>query len=176
MSLVAGPNHLKRHRGGGGRSLTTLGVLGLVLGVPLAMMAIHAPPPLDQIRSVTGHPDELRRVLDERVTDQTIAGVVAAIAWLVWVWFVLCVIAEVVGQVRGRTPRVPGSRNLQSLVAGLLGASLVFGLPGRQALPLRLRIPAMSVSAPYIEPPTPRPRHVKRPEILHAGSCHGGTH
>ena len=169
MSLVAGPNHLKRHRGVVARSLTTLGVLGLVLGVPLAMMAIHAPPPLDQIRSVTGHPDELRRVLDERVSDQAIAGVVAAIAWLVWVWFVLCVIAEVVGRVRGRTPRrVPGSRNLQSLVAGLLGASLVFGLPGRQALPLRLRIPAMSVSAPYIEPPTPLPRHVKSPEILHA--------
>lgn len=142
MRVVTRANNVVRHRGVVVRGVTTLGVIGLVLGVPLAMLAIHAPSPLEQIRNVTGHPDDLRRAFDERVSDKTIAGVVAAIAWLMWTWFVACVIAEVVGRVRGRTPtRVPGSRHLQSLVAGLLGASLAFGVSSRQAPPLRLASP-----------------------------------
>ena len=63
----ARPNHVVRHRRVVVRGVTTLGVLGLVLGVPLAMMGIHAPPPLEQIRNVTGHPGQLRRVLGERL-------------------------------------------------------------------------------------------------------------
>lgn len=165
MRFASRPNHVTRHRGMAVRGVTTLGVIGLVLGVPLAMMAIHALPPLEQIRNIAGHPDDLRRVFDERVSDQTITGVVAAIAWLVWAWFVVCVIAELVGRVRGRSPsKVPGSRHLQSLVAGLLGASLAFGVSSRQASPLRLRVAAMSVSTPYTEPPTKLPKHLKRPE------------
>ena len=176
MSLTAWPNHMTRRRGLAARCVTTLGVVCLVLGVPLVMMAIHAQPPLDQIRSVTGHPEELRRMFGERVSDRTITEIVAGVAWLVWAWFVVCVIAELIGRARGRTAsRVPGSRHLQSLVAGLLGASLLVGVSGRQALPLRLRIAATSVSAPYIEPPTQLPRHLKRLETPNVVEADAGT-
>ncbi len=141
------------------RSVSTVGVIGLVAGVPVVLIGAGATPPLVEMRRLLIHPAQLQHVLTGRFSDDAIAKLVWSIAWLVWAWFVACVALEIVARIRGSSPsKVPGSRHIQSLVTYLVGASLAFGPPIRQASSLRLE--AVSASAPW---PHHTPRTVGAP-------------
>ncbi len=127
---------------------STLGVVGLVAGVPALLVALHADPPLRQIGSVLVNPNQVKRLVATRVTDDATVKLVWSIAWLAWLWFIVCLSLEMVGRFRGRTrAKMPGSRYVHSLVTGLLGASLAFGSPTRLS-PIKLQVAGASAPSP----------------------------
>ncbi len=173
MDLALGPNRLANRKGLIFRVATTLGFFGLLIGVPLLLVEVHATPPLGDMRYLLVHPGQVGVVLSRRLNDGVTTKLVWTIAWLAWAWFVVCVGVEFVGRIRGRIPgRMPGSRHIQSLVAGLVGASLAFGLPSRQMSPLRLQVVAVSAPSPYEQPGSGRLQDLR---TSHASTLPSGT-
>ncbi len=152
MGVMPGPRRFSRYWPMSLRVLAILGFAGLVGGVPLLLVEMHATLPLSEVRHLVLHPNQVRGALANRVSDGATSKLIWSIAWLAWVWFVVCVGVEVVGRVRGRTPgRLPASRHIQWLVNCLVGASLAFGIPSRQMAPLRIQV--ASASAPDVHRP-----------------------
>jgi DNA-binding SARP family transcriptional activator len=141
------------------RILSTGAVFGLVVGVPLVLVGTRAVPPLTQLQNVIMHPAHIQLVLKGPFSDSEVTELVWTTAWLVWSWFILCLVVEILGRVRGRVPdKMPGSRHIQSAVTFLVGASLALGTPSRQASPLRLHV---------VGAPTSNQFQVHRVEALH---------
>src|SRR5580698_2941885 len=109
-----------------------LGLAGLVLGIPLVLIAGGITPPLALIGHVGAHPTSVAHYLSEPLSDTALTKILTGAAWIVWLWLVVCVVAETAGSVRGRpTMRLPASRHLQSLAATLVGPSLAVVPIGR---------------------------------------------
>ncbi len=152
------------------RLASALGVIGLVAGVPIALLTAHAEPAVAELWVLFTHPALIQHVFAVRVSDGALAKVAWSIAWLAWAWCLACISFEIVGRVRGRTAkRIPGSRYVQSWLTYLVGASLAFGSPVRQAAPLRLEI--VNASAPNHSPPQ---RYADRGQILEGIQPVGG--
>ena len=149
MAAVLGNQRSSRYRPVVLRILAILGSAGLVGGVPLLLVEMHATPPLSEMQHLVLHPNQVRDAFASRVSDGAITKLIWSVAWLAWAWFVVCVGVEFVGRVRGRLPgRLPASRHVQWLANCLVGASLAFGIPSRQMAPLRLQV--ASVPAPDV--------------------------
>jgi len=125
-----------------------LGLAGLVLGIPLALIAFHVTPPLSRFGHIVTRPSTAAHYLDGSLTDSAVAHAIATAAWIVWLWLVVCVALELVAATRGRPAfRLPASRHVQSLATALVGASLaVLPLP-RDGLPMRFDTAPTAVQA-----------------------------
>ncbi len=152
MSSTVNPRSPRSYGQATLRVASVLGVLGLVAGVPLLLLGMHANPPLSEVRRFLVHPTVIERVFADRLGDGAITKLVGLIAWMTWSWFAVCVVVEIVSRIRGRAPgKVPGSRYIQSLVTYLVGASLALGAPSRQASHLRFQVAVTSVVSPLHE-------------------------
>jgi DNA-binding SARP family transcriptional activator len=117
-----------------------LGLAGLVLGIPLVLIACGVTPPLALIGHIGAHPTSVAHYLSEPFSDSALTKVLIFAAWIVWLWLVVCVMAETAGSVRGRpTMHLPASRHIQSFAAALVGASLAVVPIGIDGLPMRLQ-------------------------------------
>ena len=104
------------------KALSALGLFALVVGLPVVLLALGAPPPIPT--SVPSPGDFARQLgVEDLVT------VLVAIVWLVWLLFLVCVVMEIVAARRGSlASRVPGAGPLQHLARLLVGGLLVTGL------------------------------------------------
>jgi len=126
------------------------GLAFLICGIPGVLLAVHAVPPLATIGRTMLHPGALASIFTGPLDDGTVLHAIWLIAWAAWMWLTLCVAAEIVARLRGRSTRgLPGGRRVQSTMAFLVGASLALGPIGRQAAPLRLQV-ADAISSPSV--------------------------
>jgi DNA-binding SARP family transcriptional activator len=147
VTAVVNPKRVYWHRHTISRIASLVAVICLAVGAPLLLWATHATPPVSLVRDLLFHPAHFQIVLARPLDDGAVTKLIWLVAWLSWLWLVVCIVLEIVGRIRGRAPRtLPGSRHIQSLVTYLVGASLAFGAPSRLASPLRLQ--AAAASAP----------------------------
>ena len=115
-----------------------LGLMGLVLGIPVVLVAFHLTPPITQLGYLIGHPRTAVHYLNHSLTDAAVARSLTCVTWIAWIWLVVCVALETSAVVRGRPSlHLPGSRHVQSLITTLVGASLAVFPIGRDGLPMR---------------------------------------
>jgi len=83
--------------------LTLVGTLAVVLAVPVVLWTAFQEPWPSTAPTT--------KWLTDPITTGTILEVLAVVVWLAWLHFVLCLVVEVVSEVRGRgfAPRVPGA-------------------------------------------------------------------
>lgn len=98
----------------------TLALLLLVVGVPVALTMLNAPPPVP-------HGLPTRGDLTQPLSTSALFVVLRAVVWLAWLQFVLCILVETFSIVRGNgLPRpVPLSGPSQQLARALVGTVLV---------------------------------------------------
>jgi len=126
-----------------------VGTFALVVGVPAILASAHAFPPVSEVIGAALHPDRIPSDLRGGIGDAAAIRLLWTAAWAAWGWLTICVVIEVIGVARGRSPgRVPGSRYVQSIAAFLVGASLAVSTPTRHEVPLRLDAAEMS-AFPY---------------------------
>ena len=102
--------------------LATLLLLGLLVGLPAALLALganpisHALPTLEQIRTALTTPD-----------DGTLAlGAIKIIAWSAWAFLAASILFEIASRIRGvRTPHLPGLRVPQLAARQLISAAVL---------------------------------------------------
>ena len=101
-------------------ALALLGLVGILTGLPMLLLALGNPlpsevPTWDQLRVALLSPD-----------DGTLAlGVLKALGWVLWAALVFSVLTEVLAQLRGRpAPTLPGLVLPQATVRGLVSAAL----------------------------------------------------
>lgn len=138
-ATVAGPE--PRHLGEILGSAAAL--LLLVVGLPVALLLLAGAPPI---------PTSLPSARDfaQQLSIEDILTVLVAVLWLTWLWFVACVVVEVVAARRGGLARsVPLAGPLQRLARALVGALLLTGiLAGQaQAMPEAPTAPTTSVAS-----------------------------
>lgn len=99
-----------------------LALLVLVVGVPLGLLYLQAPPPVPH--GLPGRSD-----LTQPLTTDAVLAVLRGVVWLAWLQFVACILVETVSLVRGAgLPRpVPLSGPSQQLARALVGTLLVGG-------------------------------------------------
>ncbi|MEJ7833263.1 MAG: LysM peptidoglycan-binding domain-containing protein [Nocardioides sp.] len=102
----------------------TLGLLAIVAGLPVVLLAIGANPLPDQVPSW----DQIQTALTSPDDGTLFLGAIAVIAWLAWTFMAISVVVEVLSQLRGvRAPQLPGLRLSQSAARSLVGtAALLF--------------------------------------------------
>jgi LysM repeat protein len=104
--------------------LATVAVLGIVIGLPIAFLAIGAnpipdqPPTLDGIKNALLAPDDGTLVL----------GLFKVVGWAGWAFMALSILVEAVARLRRvEAPKLPGLRFPQAGARGLIGlAALLF--------------------------------------------------
>ena len=106
-----------------------LGTIVVVVGVPIALLAAFGTP----------WPDEKPTVewLTQPTTGETVLGVLAAVVWLAWLHFVICLVVEAVAERRdrGMAPQVVGgSVGTQALARRLVSAIVLLGAASGIAL------------------------------------------
>ena len=105
--------------------LALLGTAALVIGVPILLWQAFGTPWPDQAPSLDW--------VTAPTTSESILGVLAAVVWLAWAHFVLCLIVEAIAERRrrGLAPSVPGgglgtqalARRLVAAIALIAGAT-----------------------------------------------------
>jgi DNA-binding SARP family transcriptional activator len=118
--------------------LAIVGVLLVVVGLPLFLLSAFGTPWPDTTPSVEW--------LTRPVTADTVLGVLAAVVWLAWAHFLVCLAVETVAEIRHRgvAPRVPGGGiGTQQLARRLVTAILL--LAGTAGMGVA---PALAASAP----------------------------
>jgi nucleoid-associated protein YgaU len=134
--------------------------LALVVGLPLALVAVVGNPLPGQIPSWDGLRGGLER---SSVQAEVIINVLAVVLWVVWARLSVAVLGQTVATLRGRGPlRPPSGIGLQSLAANLVTSITLLSalLPARMAVaaPLAASVappPAVSAPAPPEEPMAP---------------------
>lgn len=148
--------------------LATTALIGIVVGLPVALSSLGAnplPPHLPswfEVRSALTSPD-----------DGTLAlRAVTVIAWTAWMFLTGSVLLEVVSRIRGiTTPKLPGLRLPQVTAQALVSTALM----------LFLTAPLLVNGGPTAsaQPPTPHPDHTTSSSITTrptpAGSTQTGT-
>ncbi|WP_140399982.1 hypothetical protein [Aeromicrobium sp. PE09-221] len=104
------------------KAFSAVGLLALVIGLPVLLLVLGAPPPIPT--SVPSLGDFARQLgVEDLIT------VLVAVVWLVWLLFIVCVVMEIIAARRGGlASRVPGAGPLQHLARILVGGLLVTGL------------------------------------------------
>jgi LysM repeat protein len=127
---------------------SAVGLCGLVVGIPVALVLCHATPPLAQCVHLLARPATVLHYLGRPMNDAVLTTSFACAAWMAWMWLSACVTAEVVASVRGLPAlRLPASRHAQSLAAFLVGASLAMFPLGRYGQTMRLQVVPAAVHA-----------------------------
>ena len=122
--------------------LAIVGAFVVVVGLPMFLLSAFGTPWPDTAPSVEW--------LTRPVTADTVLGVLAAVVWLAWAHFLVCLAVEGAAEIRHRgvAPRVPGGGiGTQQLARRLVTAILLLaGTAGVGAAP------ALAVSAPTAHP------------------------
>jgi nucleoid-associated protein YgaU len=118
-------------------------LLLLLVGLPVALLLLAGPPPI---------PTSLPSARDfaQQLSFEDLLTVLVAVLWLTWLWFVVCVVVEVLAALRGGLARsVPLAGPLQRLARVLVGALLLTGIMAGQAQAVEApsTAPTTSVSA-----------------------------
>lgn len=123
------------------RSATAVIILVALLAVPPALLV-----------TFVGNPwPSLSPAWSVRFDDETVIGLLAVVAWILWVQLALCILAEVAGAFSGKEIRIPGlpavERDLARqlvlvvLAAGAVGVTVPIGLPSATATPIEAAVP-----------------------------------
>ena len=124
--------------------LAVVGTFLVVVGLPLFLLSAFGTPWPDTAPSVEW--------LTRPLTTDTVLSVLAAVVWLAWAHFLVCLAVETVAEVRHRgvAPRVPGGGiGTQQLARRMVAAILLLaGTAGVSAAP------AMAASTPATSPTT----------------------
>ncbi len=116
FSRPAEPEH---RTSGGGRALSAIALLALVVGVPVALWLLAGTDPFP-----TSLPT--KETLTEELSFTTLLNVLLFVVWLAWLFFVVCVVVEVVAARRGGLAQpVPLGGPVQKLARALVGALLL---------------------------------------------------
>lgn len=96
-----------------------IGTIGIVVGVPIALLAGFGTPWPDESPSSDW--------LSAPATGETILAILAVVVWLAWAHFVVCLVVEAVAERRksGLAPRIPGGGIGTQGLARRLVASIV---------------------------------------------------
>ncbi len=106
---------------------SAVALLLLVVGLPVALLVLAGPPPIP-----TSVPSA--RDFAQQLSFEDVLTVLVAVLWLTWLWFVACVVVEVLAARRGGLARsVPLAGPLQRLARVLVGALLLTGIMAGQA-------------------------------------------
>ncbi len=101
---------------------SAIALLALLVGLPALLLAVAGPPPL---------PHELpaARELAQQLSVEDLLTVLVGIVWLAWLFFLVCVVLEVVAARRGGlASHVPLGGPFQRLARVLVGALLLTGV------------------------------------------------
>jgi hypothetical protein len=106
---------------------SAVALLLLLVGLPVLLVALAGPPPI---------PTSLPSARDfaQQLSFEDLLTVLVAVLWLTWLWFLACVVVEVLAARRGGLARsVPLAGPLQRLARVLVGALLLTGIMAGQA-------------------------------------------
>src|SRR5579872_4173353 len=107
-----------------GRLLSAAGLVALLGGVPVALLATHGSPSFGELMRAIGHPQSWGHALSRQYDDEVVVKTVTLFAWASWAWLSLCVVLEAAATLRGvPVVRLPGSRYCQSVAAVMVGAT-----------------------------------------------------
>jgi len=126
--------------------VSLLAILAIVGGVPYVLLTFFGTPWPDKMPT--------RDVLFSELSIETVLGIIAFFIWVAWLHFVICLIAEVVAEIRGHglSPRIPlggGSQTLaRRLIAGvvLIAGAASVTLPVANAVTTGSGVPPSSIS------------------------------
>ncbi len=114
---------LQRRLGG---LLALLTILGILIGLPLVLLAVGADP-----FSGGGLPtwEAARTALTTPDDGHLLLAVIKIAGWAAWAFMTVSIVVEIVARVRGvRAPRLPGLRMTQHAARGLVGAVMLLFL------------------------------------------------
>lgn len=101
-------------------ALATL--LALVVGVPVLLLVLAGPPP------IPGGAPSLK-AFAQQLSFEDLVSVLVGVVWLAWLYFMVCLVFEVVATRRGRVARsLPLAGPVQRLARVLIGAVILTGL------------------------------------------------
>ncbi len=106
---------------------SAVALLLLIVGLPVLLLVLAGAPPV---------PTSLPSARDfaQQLSFEDLLTVLVGVLWLTWLWFLVCVVAEVVAARRGGLARsVPLAGPLQRLARVLVGALLLTGIMAGQA-------------------------------------------
>ncbi len=139
-----------------------LALIGLVAGVPYALIRLAGPPLSPELLNLD--------LLTSRVGPETIVSILVLLVWLAWLQLFLCVIVEVYGGLRsvGMPARVPLSGGTQALANRLVSAALLLFTATAVAVPIaRAAAPAVPVQPQVTTLAAPVAAEAEQP-LLHA--------
>lgn len=112
--------------------VATLTILGIVIGLPVALLAIGANPLPDEVPTL-----EQLRVFFTSPDDGTLAlGFIALVGWAAWAFLAASLALEGVARVRRTSsPHLPGLALPQSAARGLIGAALLLFVTAPVGMP-----------------------------------------
>ncbi|WP_370614100.1 LysM peptidoglycan-binding domain-containing protein [Mumia qirimensis] len=121
--------------------IALVATLALVVGVPVALASAFGAPWPSQVPDVGW--------LTQPLTTDVLLHVLAAVVWLAWLHFVVCLLAEAVSEVgaRGLAPRIPGGGIGTQALARKLVTTIV------------LLVGTASIAAPAASAAVPAPEH-----------------
>lgn len=139
--LVAGEPRRRKHSMRIIRSAAAVIILVALIAVPPALLV-----------TFVGNPwPSLSPGWSVRFDDETVIGLLAVVAWILWVQLALCILVEVAGAFSGKELRIPGlpavERDLARqlvlvvLAAGAVGVTVPIGLPSATASPVDPAVP-----------------------------------
>lgn len=102
-------------------------LLLLLIGLPVALLLLAGAPPI---------PTSLPSARDfaQQLSIEDLLTVLVGVLWLTWLWFLVCVVAEIIAARRGGLARrLPLGGPLQRLARTLVGALLLTGIMAGQA-------------------------------------------
>ena len=106
---------------------SAVALLLLLIGLPAALLVLAGVPPIP-----TSVPSA--RDFAQQLSFEDLVTVLVAVLWLTWLWFVVCVVVEVLAARRGGLARsIPLGGPLQRLARVLVGALLLTGIMAGQA-------------------------------------------
>ncbi len=104
---------------GGGRALSALALLGLVVGVPVLLWLLAGSEPFPKALPT-------KETLTGQLSFTTLLDVLLFVVWLAWLFFVVCVAVEIAAARRGGLAQpVPLGGPVQKLARALVGALLL---------------------------------------------------
>lgn len=128
-------------------------LIGLVVGAPVALIALAGNPLPDHVPALSEVTDALTSPDDGQLFLRTLA----VVGWLGWATFALSVLVEIPARVlRLPAPRLPGMRRQQRVAATLVGSvALIIGASPAVASAAEMSAPVPAVAPAVVAAPMP---------------------
>ncbi|GAB2645062.1 hypothetical protein [Kribbella swartbergensis] len=124
--------------------LALLAILAIVGGVPYVLLRFFGTPWPDRMPS--------RDVLFSELSIETVLGIIAFVIWMAWLHFVVCLIAEVVAEIRGHglSPRIPLGGGSQGLARRLVSTVVLIGAATSVSVPVATAVTTTHTGTPTV--------------------------